>query len=113
MLFAWVYFRAETLADANDFAGALLGPGAGSDGTGRFSMLLTPDLIAALVLGIVLCGPVFPWLQRRWSTTAARTTGVRGALAAVLETVFFGALLLVALAFVAAGTYNPFIYFRF
>ena len=113
VLFAWVYFRAESLAQGNDFSGALLGLGAGSDSTARFSMLLTPDVVAAIIAGTVLSGPVFPWLRRRWAATVARVPGPAGAVPAVLETSFFGGLLLVSLAFVAAGTYNPFIYFRF
>ena len=105
---AWVYFRADNLATANAYLLTMFGLGEGEDRTARLAVLLTPDVLAALVLGALLSVPVAPAAARLWRRR------VRSAwIAASLEGLWIGGLLLVALAYVAAGTYNPFIYFRF
>ena len=62
-----------------------------------------------LVVAIVLAAPVGPRLGHWRDALLVRGGAVAGALDAVAVT----ALLVVTTAFLAAGTYNPFIYFRF
>jgi alginate O-acetyltransferase complex protein AlgI len=79
--------------------------------------LLTHQVVCAVIAGLALSTPLWPWLKQRGARvvetlpqalgTAARTTG---ALAHVLLII---ALLLISAAWLAGGTYNPFIYFRF
>jgi alginate O-acetyltransferase complex protein AlgI len=110
VLCAWVYFRAESLELANGYLLAMLGLGSGEDASEFLAVLLTPDVLIALALGALLSTPVYPMLSNRWgrwSTGAAAVPGRTG------EALLFSTLFVLALAYVAAGTYNPFIYFRF
>ncbi len=102
--FAWVLFRADSLAAAGQFLQAMFGFGRGGwdSLTGLYLRENAPVLLAAAV----------------FSTPAARRLGARTAdqsplwldmgYAAVLLAVF-----LVAASFIVKGTYNPFIYFNF
>ncbi len=110
VLFAWVYFRADNLGHANDYALALLGLHAGHSVPGTVSGLLTADVIAALAAGILFSMPVYRRLSERWIIPRLAGGGLAYGASQLL---MIAGLLLVSAAFVAAGTYNPFIYFRF
>jgi alginate O-acetyltransferase complex protein AlgI len=151
VLIAWVYFRAATLDGANTYVSALFGLDEGRDELARLPLLLTPDVLAAVVCGAALSAPLYPVLRARRNgshagTLGAHASGPEEALPGVgddvgaanadggnavpgsssagrgsgfawarsaLAGLGYGVLFLLAVAFVAAGTYNPFIYFRF
>jgi alginate O-acetyltransferase complex protein AlgI len=106
----WVFFRAETLTAAMTYLQTMFGLGHGEMPALRLSWYLTPEVRLAMLAGFVGSAPVIPWLRARsegamqtWVSTATYAAGT----AALL--LVFGATLVQ----VAAGTYNPFIYFRF
>jgi len=103
--FGLALFRADCLAHAGGVWGAMLGFGAeaGSFTVPRF---LPPDHCIALVAGILLCGPVPELWGRLRPSLDDRLVGVSRALVSAV-------LLVLCAANLAAGTYNPFIYFRF
>jgi alginate O-acetyltransferase complex protein AlgI len=117
VMLGWVFFRAETLAQAVSFIGALAGLGRGTGIAYHVAMVVNPELLAALVIGLVGSTPAIPLLYQHVERVAANLKGAVGHLAeAGLRTVSFAAMLvilLVSVALSAAGTYNPFIYFRF
>jgi len=63
------------------------------------------------VVGVVFAAPVAPMIGRWRDRVTARPRSGRVAL--TLDFAGLGVLLWAAAAFLAAGTYNPFIYFRF
>jgi len=73
---------------------------------------LTGELRAALVAGAICSMPILRWTVKRHRRVAARAPGLGATLdaagLAVLVTLFVASVMQVA-----AGTYNPFIYFRF
>ncbi len=91
----WVLFRAPDLAAAGGYFAALAGRHGGSLSF-AMHMALTPLATLALAVGGVLA--VVP----RWPAAPA-----------VLDTAWTVALLALTALFVAAGTYSPFLYFRF
>jgi alginate O-acetyltransferase complex protein AlgI len=107
----WVFFRAETLGEALGFLKALAGLNRGVTGTPMtVAWFLTPELLLAIAAGILGSAPLGEalsgWRQARpaaagsWRWDALITAGLL--------------IVLVASAMqVAAGSYNPFIYFRF
>jgi alginate O-acetyltransferase complex protein AlgI len=105
--FAWVFFRSDTFAYAIGFLGALVHPG------GAPSIVLANvvdhETLLAFVVGCVLATPV---LASRLDPARAPEQVLRplalGAVPALL-----GCLFVASVAKLAAGTYNPFIYFRF
>lgn len=116
VLVAWVFFRAVTLTHAIRYLAAM----GGADATGpTFEVAAFVDrrLVLVMAIGIIGSTPVLPWAVRRWSAWAvprAETGAVwhwvagRYVGAALLAVVFF-----VSVTLSAAGTYSPFIYFRF
>jgi alginate O-acetyltransferase complex protein AlgI len=105
----WVLFRATSLAHAGGYFAALAG---GTAGFGRAADLLTGDVALALAVGAVACVPAGGWLRERLlapgPAAAWRAAGVVAAEFAGCVLVLGGSVVCLA-----AGTYQPFLYFRF
>jgi alginate O-acetyltransferase complex protein AlgI len=107
----WVLFRCETLAHAIGYYVALLGF---NDAAAAFHPLgqhLDALVIATLAVGAVFATP----LARRigeWRDRVATVRG-RGAIVLAADTAWLALVFVASAALLAAGTYNPFIYFRF
>jgi alginate O-acetyltransferase complex protein AlgI len=114
----WVFFRAETFGVAARMLQAMAGLGDSSAAEYTLWTYLRPNVMLALLAGILFSAPVLPGLRSWQQRIAARAaaSGPAQALEAVgaLASVATLALLLAASAmFLAAGTHNPFIYYRF
>jgi alginate O-acetyltransferase complex protein AlgI len=113
----WVFFRADTLAGALGYLRALAGGSPAAPTAYAPGFFLTHELWLALVVGAIGAMPVIPWLGRWRERMAAPAPGVarvRGDwVFGVATTASLAALLLASCAQIAAGTYSPFIYFRF
>jgi len=106
----WVLFRADTLAHAIDYYKALLGFGAPSAASTSMSDLVTPWLVATLVVAIVAATPVLRDAGRRFES---RMQAAHAPVAVAADAAWLGLMMLLSCAFLAASGYNPFIYFRF
>ena len=113
----WVLFRADNVAQATAFLKAMAGLGAGAGLEYHVGLYVDSQLILALIFGAFGCGPVLPMLVRVRDRLIVSAPGlVRWAISAgfAFADVAGHSLLLVASAMLlAAGTHNPFIYFRF
>jgi len=85
-----------------------LGSGAGVEY--HAGLYLTPRLVVALAIGALASCPIVPWWHRRRATVVSRALQTSHALATVAAV---AALLLASMATLAAGTHQPFLYFRF
>ena len=90
---------------------------ADGDGLVPLGRYLTPEVWIALSAGVLFSTPVLTWLKDRGQKYVLQT-GTRwgNALALtgwVAESCAVVALLALSAAWLASGTYNPFIYFRF
>ena len=113
----WVFFRAATLHGAVLFLGTMLGLRAG---VGSLAPYLTPELALALPVAVLAATPLLPSLAAAWGERLTAALGRGSRIASLLggawvfaEVASCMALLVVSSAMLAAGTYNPFIYFRF
>ena len=110
VMIGWVFFRADTLADAIAFLRAMAGTTVAAPTAYTVGWYLTPELWLALAAGAIGSTPWVPLLalrlERRPRSMPQRTLSL-------VNTVALVALLVVSLMHVAARTYNPFIYFRF
>ena len=114
VMVGWVFFRADTLRGAVAFLGAMAGMAASEPTPYTLHWFLTPEVVLALGLGAIGSTPLIPAVARwrdRWETVnrsseTVAQLGVIGATALAL-------LLVTSIVQIAAGTYNPFIYFRF
>ena len=119
VMVGWVFFRATTLAGALGFLGALAGLARGNGVDYHLNLYLTTEVAATLLVGAVAATPVLGWVGRR-RESFLESVGDKPVWSWVCQSAFaFGdlaALSVLALAsalLLAAGTYNPFIYFRF
>ena len=113
----WVLFRSETLAEALGFLGIMAGFDPVPGGRYPAAMYLDRKTVVELALAACLALPLFPFLRRRgreiidglggpWQHGAA--AGAEAGRLALLGTLVYCTWISLA-----AGVYNPFIYFRF
>ena len=114
----WVVFRADTLAGAGGYLAAMAGFARGTGVTHAVALLLTPELVLALAAGSIVALPIRPRLLAWADRPAAaadrpRLARLGSAGLSALSVVVLMVLLVASAAELAAGTHNPFIYFRF
>jgi alginate O-acetyltransferase complex protein AlgI len=117
IMIGWVLFRAESLAGAASYFKALVGAGVPHSQFLRFNYFLTPELVLVVILGVLGAMPAVPFFRRKIEALVQRMDGRMGVaaeltLGAVRAVIIMG-LFTYSSALSAAGTYNPFIYFRF
>jgi alginate O-acetyltransferase complex protein AlgI len=105
VLVGWVFFRAETLPAAIGYLLAMSGIRSAGATAVQPIYYLTREVQMALIIGAVLALRPF---QSQISRLALSAAAVRAP-----QVIVQLAVLALALLYVAAGTYNPFIYFRF
>jgi alginate O-acetyltransferase complex protein AlgI len=113
VMLGWVFFRAANLGQALDYLGALFGVHSGDPRIHRLAHFGDAEVWAAIACG---CVGAAPWLPRAVAWWKELAPGGRPRLASALEYASIGALALVFLDCamkLAAGSYSPFIYFRF
>ena len=116
VMVGWVFFRAETLTAGVAYLQKMIGLAPPTAANVAFppALLLNTEVVAALLLGIVLATPVYHWFQRAWQWLQTRVAYASGRM--LLDSLYavslFG-LFIMAVMYLAADTYNPFIYFRF
>lgn len=116
VMMGWVLFRANSYAEAQHYFLALAGlnPAFAAQPLARY---LTNESIWALAFGIPFCGPLWVKINHLCARLAQATPAKLQAgiqiFGAVLEVVVVIGLLLVSAIWLAGGTYNPFIYYRF
>jgi alginate O-acetyltransferase complex protein AlgI len=117
VLVGWVFFRAGTFYDALAYVANLGGILLTKQTQVALATRLSHQEIWALTAGLILATPLWPlgkeWAGRKlaaapgsWAS-AVQTTG------ACAQLLLAAGLLIVSAAWLAGGTYNPFIYFRF
>ena len=113
IMFGWVLFRAESLAQATAYWQAMLG---GANATGAAPFLPGNDVLLAIGIGTLAATPLAGVIARRaGGGTAGAAAPVRGR-HALVQNAWLCALLgvfVLAATRLAVGAYNPFIYFRF
>jgi alginate O-acetyltransferase complex protein AlgI len=112
-----VFVRADTFAQSVAFLKAMtaIGPSVGS--AYAFSTYLNPSLWVALAFGICGSMPLIPWLRAWQERLASGARGVRSILfeagGGLLELTALALVFLASVSLSAAGTYRPFIYFKY
>jgi alginate O-acetyltransferase complex protein AlgI len=111
VMIGWAIFRAGTAVQVAGFLGALVGLGGGM---GRSAVLYAGgDVALALAAGVVLSTRFGPSASA-WVRARLGGAGGLGALGlAVGEVVGVIGLLFLSLSWLSAGTFTPFLYFRF
>jgi len=108
----WVLFRCDTFTHAIGYYAALLGHAAGDPARHPLAEYLDPFVAFTLVIGAIFSTPIARWLGQMRDRFAANAGG-GATLALGGDVAWLAVAFVLASAFLAAGTYNPFIYFRF
>ena len=108
----WVLFRCENLTQAGHYYAALAGFADGNPLRHPLAEFLNAQVALTLVIGIVFAAPVAPRIGR-WRDQVAAQPGLRAQGVLTADIAWTMLVYLAACAMLAAGTYNPFIYFRF
>ena len=113
VLVGWVFFRAADLPSAMAYLQKMVGLTPTSEVPAYpFSYFLSAEILISLALGLVLSTPVYHRFQAIWQRLPAHRPPVRRPLETLYVVGLVG-LFVMAVAYLAADTYNPFIYFRF
>ena len=108
---AWVFFRSETLTDAWQYLGAMIGLNGFNSSVGDAIYFLNPEVIVVLILATILSTPIYQkvsiWLNNTESNNST------GSIKTAINSSIILLLLFVCVIYIAVNTYNPFIYFRF
>lgn len=115
VLIGWVFFRAPDLSSAVGYLQKMAGlTPAASSVAYPLSYFMNAEVLGTLLLGFVLATPVYHGFQTFWHRLLARVVITPARL--TLDTAYvlgLVGLFVMAVAYLAADTYNPFIYFRF
>src|SRR5690606_4484724 len=112
-IFSWVFFKAENLTDAIHYIQAMVNPALWHTTQFQYQQVLVDSAFYALPLGIILSQPVYRIGLKKLLACSRHSNNKK------LMFIYFpglsvvSVLLILCAAFMAASTYNPFIYFRF
>ena len=110
VLAGWVVFRADTLGHAWRMLGTMVGFGTAGIGAWPVNRFATASVLTAMVAAAALVVAPATGITARLGTRPAGVAGAGWDAAVVLGII---ALFVASAVAVSAGTYNPFIYFRF
>ena len=102
-----VFFRTDNLNHAVNFFQTMFGFGHAVPGEYQVAAYLNPEFCFVIVAAVLGSMPFIPWLNRL--TKRPGFEPIRQ----IVTTVFLSGVFIWAVMKLAAGTHNPFIYFRF
>jgi alginate O-acetyltransferase complex protein AlgI len=106
----WVFFKSESFGQALAYLGAMAGLSAGPHVLRDY---LNRELVLTLLVAAVACFPVWRVLRGAWGRARESSGAFRPAAAELAGAAAVAFLFVAAVLQLTAGTYNPFIYFRF
>jgi len=111
VMVGWTIFRASTAEQVVSVLASLVGLGGGK---GPSAMRYAGgDVVLALAVGVVLSTRFGPVASARIRARQERISGIGGLMLSAGEVAGVMCLLLLSLSWLSAGTFTPFIYFRF
>ena len=117
VMVGWVLFRAETFGQAANFLANMAGFSRGTDPTQLLARYWNTELAWSMAAGVIFAMPAWSWIRDFLKGIQARVPApyqpATYSAGLAVELVLVVALLLISGSWLAGGTYNPFIYFRF
>lgn len=116
VLIGWVFFRALTLTEAVAYLKKMVGVGPELADKLAYppSFFLSGEVLVTFIIGIILATPVYYVFQNAWLRLQNRL--MRTSAQYLFDSVYvlgLVCLFIMSVMYLAADTYNPFIYFRF
>ncbi|MDF1819404.1 MAG: MBOAT family protein [Immundisolibacteraceae bacterium] len=117
VIFGWVIFRSDTFSQALNYIFIMLGFSDNNHLTLEFYKLFDNKTKTEILFGIALSTPLYPYFRNRVKQLLEKNSGFSYQLilnsAMAIELITIITMSYLALISLAAGVYNPFIYFRF
>jgi alginate O-acetyltransferase complex protein AlgI len=113
-MIGWVFFRSESLNYAINYLGSMFGFLDGSNPKYSVFFYLDPKILLTLLIAIILTTPIAIWTSKLIQAKIYRPqfTYLKPIVYASYY-LLLTSLFAISTASLAAGTYNPFIYYRF
>jgi len=113
VLIGWVFFRAENLSQAASYLSAMFGFVPVTAAATKLALYLNSETVVMLLVGTLASLPIFPKVQALMATERwKKLTTIQPALELARLGLYLG-IFSIAVLWLASGTHNPFIYFRF
>lgn len=112
VMIGWVFFRADTLHYALAYLTAMIDIRHWSDTEYHLSLYLNHFVEMALLLGLIASTPIKLFIREK-TAYLQNNVAVMNLSLTLVKTIFLLLVSLLSILQLAAGTYNPFIYFRF
>ncbi|HAM50229.1 MAG TPA: MBOAT family protein [Nitrospiraceae bacterium] len=117
VMFGWVLFRSDTVSQAMSFFSIMLGLGHVFTSAQPLARYVTNQVLWSIGIGILLSTPLWPKIKDLYGKMVEVTPEPLQAptilIGLFLEALLMVTLLVISSAWLAGGTYNPFIYYRF
>jgi alginate O-acetyltransferase complex protein AlgI len=117
VMIGWVFFRSDSLGYAVDYLQAMAGFGATSTISDNAGFYLNREFLVVSVFAVIFSTPVWlnleKWLEEADCKTNNALSSVGRHLLQTSTAIYVLGLGFLCLLYINAGTYNPFIYFRF
>ena len=112
ILISWVFFRAENLSHAIGYLTAMFSVAPLAAAGTKLALYLNSEIAVMLLVGVLASLPIFPKVQaicakERWKKFS------EGPLVEFAQVGLYIAVFSLSILWLASGTHNPFIYFRF
>ncbi len=114
VMLGWVLFRAENIGQAGGVYLAMFGLNAAPEAKTIFE-LASNEKILAIIVGLIFATPLLERLGKRMAKTLQQSVGRTPyrAMALPMQTIWTILLFVVSYIYILAGSYSPFLYFRF
>jgi alginate O-acetyltransferase complex protein AlgI len=115
VIIGWIFFRSEGLHSALLYLNAMAGFSKSSGLEYHVSLYLNQEVMFVLMLAIIGATPLKSYLKvpRAMQSRAEAHSDQSEKVISLIYVSYLSVVFLVSVSFLAAGTYNPFIYFRF
>ena len=113
IIVAWVFFRADTLAQAMDYFSAMTKIANWHTTAFQYAQVIPNGFVYVFIAGLIFSLPVYPSLTRHIKSFCGNSVARVSFLVYIPRLAILSALLILSILKVASSTYNPFIYFRF
>ena len=117
VMFGWVLFRADTIKGAVKYWNAMLSFRITETDQSLFAGFMNNEFYLALIIALAGAFGIFPFIKKQYEDILLNRKGIIAKItSSVFEIIYSMALLgimLMSTIYLIAGTYNPFIYFRF
>jgi len=113
VMVGWVFFRAENMTQAAGILKTMAGLGTGDPAFQHLGDFITPQILLVFIIGAIACTPAIPALRTENTVNDNLHPGYLPMVRTALINSAYAALYVTSGCYLAAGSYNPFIYFRF